>query len=70
MGGQWNWFGVRMNIVALIFVILGVSSCILLRNSDNKIMLAIVLSNVLSLNEYILHGLFMMGLVDIKMINI
>ena len=70
MWGQWNWFGVRMNVVSIIFMICGVSSCILFRNSENKIMLALVLSSVLDLNHHMLHGIYMIGQVEKSMINV
>jgi hypothetical protein len=56
-----------MNVVSIIIMSLGVSSCILFRKSENKVMLALVLSYVLDLNGHMLHGIYMLGQVEKSM---
>lgn len=58
MWGQWNWFGIRMNIISSIIMLTGVTTCILARSSENKVMLALVLSYVLEFNGKVLHGVY------------
>jgi hypothetical protein len=47
MVGSWCWFGLRMNIVSIFLMTSAISICIVFRSTENKVLLAMVLSYIL-----------------------
>ena len=68
--GTWCWFGVRMDVVAILMMASATVICMIFRATEDRVLLAMVLSYILQLQSYLLQLLYCLGDLEREMVSI
>ena len=68
--GTWCWFGIRMNILTVIIMIASTFVCILYRDAENKVLLAMVVQYILQLSSYVIELFYQLGELEQNMVSV
>lgn len=68
--GTWCWYGIRMDLVSIVLMISATVLCVVYKEKEDPILLAMVFSYILQLQGYLINMLYFMGDLEKNMVSV